>query len=64
MFQEHHNEAQAIQLGIVTSKVPPSFDGLTSWFEYEDKLLDWTTITELLPARQAMAAKMQLKGYR
>ena len=59
----HHNEAQAIYLGIVTSKVPPSYDGVGSWFEYEDALLDWATWCELPAERQGMAAKMRLTGY-
>ena len=60
---EHHNEAQAVHLGIVTSKVPPTFDGHSSWFEYEDSVLDWVTYTELPPEKQAMACKMRLTAY-
>ena len=62
-MNDHHNEAQAIHLGVVTTKVPPTYNGTSSWFEYEDALLDWSTYYELLPGRQGMAAKMRLTGY-
>ena len=31
----------------VTTKVPPGFDGKTSWFAFEDAIDDWCDITEL-----------------
>ena len=31
----------------VTTKVPPSYDGRSSWFAYEDAIDDWCDITEL-----------------
>ena len=56
----HHNDAQAMHLGLVTSKVPPAYNGITSWFEYEDKLLDWDLYSELEPQKRAMACKGRL----
>ena len=31
----------------VTPKVLPGFDGKTSWFAFEDAIVDWCDITEL-----------------
>ena len=31
----------------VTTKIPPGFDGKTSWFAFEDAIDDWCDITEL-----------------
>ena len=31
----------------VTTKVPPGFDGKTSWLAFEDAIDDWCDITEL-----------------
>ena len=36
------------RMGIkMTPKVPPQFDGQSSWFEYEDLIDDWLGITAL-----------------
>ena len=36
------------RMGIkMTPKVPPQFDGQSSWFEYEDLIDDWLGITTL-----------------
>ena len=35
------------QFSQVTTKIPPSFDGKTSWFAYEDAIDDWCDVTEL-----------------
>ena len=31
----------------MTTKAPPSYDGRSSWFAYEDAIDDWCDITEL-----------------
>ena len=42
--REHHST------GIrMTPKVPPTFDGQSSWFEFEDLIDDWMGITTLAP---------------
>ena len=33
----------------MTTKVPPAYDGRSSWFAYEDAIDDWVDITELEP---------------
>ena len=32
----------------VTTKIPPRYDGRTSWFAYEEAVDDWVDVTELL----------------
>ena len=32
-----------------TPKIPPSFDGRSSWFSYEEAVDDWVDITTLTP---------------
>ena len=33
----------------ITTKIPPSFDGRTSWFAYEELIDDWIDLTTLDP---------------
>ena len=43
-----------------TAKIPPFFDGKKSWFTYEDELLDWQEITEIVPEKRGLWAKQRL----
>ena len=46
----------------VTTKVPPSYDGKTSWFSYEDAIDDWCDITELEDEKRGPALRNRLEG--
>ena len=46
----------------MTPKIPPSFDGTTSWFEYEDLIDDWLGITTLTPRKHGPSLKNSLVG--
>ena len=46
----------------MTPKIPPSFDGTTSWFEYEDLIDDWLGITTLTPRKHGPSLKNSLAG--
>ena len=46
----------------VTTKVPPSFDGKTSWFAFEDAIDDWCDITELEQEKWGPAMRNRLEG--
>ena len=46
----------------VTTKVPPSFAGRTSWFAFEEAVEDWCDLTELAPDKQAPALKQRPEG--
>ena len=46
----------------VTTKVPPGFDGKTSWFAFEDAIDDWCDITELESERWGPALRNRLEG--
>ena len=46
----------------VTTKVPPAYDGRSSWFAYEDAIGDWVDITELEPEKQGPALRNRLEG--
>ena len=51
------------RLGIkMTPKVPPQFDGQTSWFEYEDLIDDWLGITTLDPDKHGPSLKNAFVG--
>ena len=51
------------RLGIkMTPKVPPQFDGQSSWFEYEDLIDDWLGITTLDPDKHGPSLKNALVG--
>ena len=45
-----------------TPKIPPSFDGRSSWFAYEEAVDDWVGITTLDPERQGPSLKNRLIG--
>eukprot|EP00439_Symbiodinium_sp_Y106_P000844 s4425_g1.t1 len=46
----------------VTTKVPPSYDGRSSWFAYEDAIDDWCDITELDAEKRGPALRNRLEG--
>ena len=46
----------------VTTKVPPGFDGKTSWFAIEDAIDDWCDITELEAEKWGPALRNRLEG--
>ena len=46
----------------VTTKIPPPYNGLTSWFSYEELIDDWCDITELDAEKQGPALKNRLEG--
>ena len=46
----------------VTTKVPPSYDGRSSWFAYEDAIDDWCDITELDADKRGPALRSRLEG--
>ena len=46
----------------VTTKVPPGFDGKTSWFAFEDAIDDWCDITELESEKWGPAPRNRLEG--
>ena len=46
----------------ITTKIPPSFDGRTSWFSYEEQVDDWVDLTTLDPEKHGPALKNRLLG--
>ena len=50
------------QFSQVTTKIPPLFDGKTSWFAYEDAIDDWCDITELDYEKRGPALRNRLEG--
>ena len=43
-----------------TPKIPPSFDGRSSWFSYEEAIDDWVDITTLDQEKQGPSLKTVL----
>ena len=43
-----------------TPKIPPSFDGRSSWFSYEEAVDDWVDITTLDPEKLGPSLKIDL----
>ena len=54
-----HNEWQQ---GGISTKVPPLFDGKTSWFQYEELVDDWVDLTTLQDDKHGPALKNRLVG--
>ena len=50
----HADNRQGMKM---TPKVPPQFDGQSSWFEYEDLIDDWLGITTLDPDKHGPSLK-------
>ena len=46
----------------MTPKIVPIFDGLTSYFEYEDGIDDWLNLTTLIPRKHGPSLKNSLVG--
>ena len=46
----------------MTSKIPPMYDGKTSWFQYEELIDDWVDLTQLADDKQGPALKSRLTG--
>lgn len=46
----------------MTPKIPPTFDGLSSWFEFEDHIDDWVNLTTLTPRKLGPSLKNALVG--
>ena len=46
----------------VTTKIPPSFNGITSWFAFEEAIDDLQDVTELFAGKQGPALKNRLDG--
>ena len=46
----------------MTTKVPPQFEGKTSWFAFEDASDDWCDITELESEKWGPALRNRLEG--
>ena len=46
----------------VTTKIPPSYDGSTLWFPYEEAVMEWNDLTELDKNKRGPALRSQLTG--
>ena len=46
----------------ITTKIPPRFDGSTSWFKYEELIDDWLDLTQLEAGKRGPALKNRLAG--
>ena len=65
-YATNHRHIQELQrlsaFQQVTTKVPPSYDGRSSWFAYEDAIDDWCDITELDGDKRGPALRNRLEG--
>ena len=46
----------------ITTKIPPLFNGSTSWFKYEELIDDWLDLTLLEAGKRGPALKNRLAG--
>jgi len=54
--------SQATAIQTVTTKIPPSYDGRSSWFAYEEVIDNWLDVTELEPEKWGPALRNRLEG--
>ena len=60
--RQPHGGSTLMMTTQVTTKVPPGFDGKTSWFAFEDAIDDWCDITELEQEKWGPALRNRLVG--
>ena len=59
----YHAEADWNQPSFgITSKIPPLFNGTSSWFQYEELIDDWIDLTTLDEEKHGPALKNRLFG--
>lgn len=46
----------------MTTKIPPAFDGKTSFFAFEDAIDDWRDITDIEEEKRGPALRNKLEG--
>ena len=46
----------------MTNKIPPMYDGKTSWFQYEELIDDWVDLTQPTDDKRGPALKSRLTG--
>ena len=46
----------------VTTKIPPGYDGMTSWFKYSDAAEEWCDLTQVETRRRGPAIAARLSG--
>ena len=54
--------SQVTAIQTVTTKIPPSYDGRSSWFAYEEAVDNWLDVTELEPEKWGPALRNRLEG--
>ena len=57
-YYQGHGQIQGTLQQTYTTKIPPSYNGKTSWFAFEDAVLDWIDITELDEVKQDQPLRM------
>eukprot|EP00971_Amphidinium_carterae_P342633 6482012-Amphidinium_carterae.3 len=43
-----------------TTKIPPSYDGRTSWFQFQESVEDWNNLPELEPTNNKEGTSFQV----
>ena len=47
---------------LMSTKVPPAWNGHGSWFAFEENVMDWMDITVLTPRKHGPARKARMQG--
>ena len=56
------HDADAWNSDKMTAKVPPAYDGITSYFSFEENVEEWQLITTVEEEKQAPLIRFRLKG--
>ncbi|CAE7453065.1 unnamed protein product, partial [Symbiodinium pilosum] len=57
-----YDKTRMSPFSLVTTKIPPSFDGKTSWLANEDAIYDWCDITDLDDEKRGPSLRNKLEG--
>ena len=59
---ERMNSTRASELLAMTVENPPAYDGVISWFQYQERVDEWCDITTSAPDRRGPLLKSRLCG--
>ena len=61
-FPVHQTPVMTHAAHLVTTEVPPGYDGSTNWFEYADAVEEWRDLTKVEAKRRGPAIAARLSG--
>ena len=61
-FPVHQTPVMTHAAHLITTEVPPGYDGSTNWFKYADAVAEWCDLTKVEARRRGPAIAARLSG--